>query len=325
MPRLGNALLYDQAGPLSEWERATWYPPGGTITEWQIINSGQFSKHVDEVNTHQDEHWVPRNCKLRPHEANLTPASCRSNLKPARPVCTCPATSTSCTTLLSRRKDWSAIREVTDGLKAARRSTTNLFIRSLAASVSIDPIRTRCSQRAVRQWSAPTYSFAVCGHWRTLADPSQEGHDSEGNKVFGKTSIREFAKYKDLAALDDMTTEKRDPKVVIGVKQTLGFARDVIRSYQTNQHKSVAETHNDTPSDEWMACERSKLSAGLRYAILKRDNFACCLCGRSASRENGVKLEVDHIVPVNKWGRTVEDNLQTLCRDCNKGKSDRAC
>ena len=68
--------------------------------------------------------------------------------------------------------------------------------------------------------------------------------------------------------------------------------------------------------------ERSKMSQSLRYDILKRDGFRCVLCGRSA-REHGVDLEVDHIIPVSKGGKTEPDNLRTLCKDCNRGKRDK--
>ena len=58
----------------------------------------------------------------------------------------------------------------------------------------------------------------------------------------------------------------------------------------------------------------------LRYLVLERDGFRCQRCGRN-SKEDGVKLEIDHIVPVFLYGKTTYDNLQTLCRDCNRGKS----
>lgn len=64
--------------------------------------------------------------------------------------------------------------------------------------------------------------------------------------------------------------------------------------------------------------EREKLTAGLRYDILKRDNYRCQICGRTQA--DGVKLHVDHIVPIVKGGKTVPENLQTLCQDCNLGK-----
>ena len=67
--------------------------------------------------------------------------------------------------------------------------------------------------------------------------------------------------------------------------------------------------------------ERAKMSDSLRYDILRRDNFRCQICGSSA--QDGVKLHVDHIVPVSKGGKTTPDNLRTLCDRCNMGKSDK--
>ena len=67
--------------------------------------------------------------------------------------------------------------------------------------------------------------------------------------------------------------------------------------------------------------ERAKMTDSLRYDIFKRDNFRCQICGSSA--QDGVKLHVDHIIPVSKGGQTIESNLRTLCDRCNMGKSDK--
>ncbi len=67
--------------------------------------------------------------------------------------------------------------------------------------------------------------------------------------------------------------------------------------------------------------ERAKMTDSLRYDIMKRDKFRCQLCGSTAS--DGVKLHVDHIVPVAKGGKTTPENLRTLCDRCNMGKSDK--
>ena len=60
----------------------------------------------------------------------------------------------------------------------------------------------------------------------------------------------------------------------------------------------------------------------LRFKVFQRDNFKCCICGRSPATTQGLELQVDHIKPWSKGGETTLDNLQTLCRDCNLGKSD---
>ena len=64
--------------------------------------------------------------------------------------------------------------------------------------------------------------------------------------------------------------------------------------------------------------ERESMSASLRYDVMKRDGFRCVLCGASA--RDGIKLHVDHILPVSKGGKTELSNLRTLCERCNLGK-----
>jgi 5-methylcytosine-specific restriction endonuclease McrA len=52
-------------------------------------------------------------------------------------------------------------------------------------------------------------------------------------------------------------------------------------------------------------------------AILKRDKERCIKCGRNGKE---TLLEVDHIIPVAEGGKTIAENLQTLCSQCNIGK-----
>jgi hypothetical protein len=61
----------------------------------------------------------------------------------------------------------------------------------------------------------------------------------------------------------------------------------------------------------------------VRLQVLARDNFRCTMCGRSPATDVGVKLHIDHITPFSKGGLSTADNLQTLCNECNAGKSDR--
>ncbi len=63
--------------------------------------------------------------------------------------------------------------------------------------------------------------------------------------------------------------------------------------------------------------ERGRVSNKMRFYILERDHYRCRCCGRS---QNEVDLEIDHIVPIAKGGKSTSDNLQTLCTECNKRK-----
>jgi hypothetical protein len=60
----------------------------------------------------------------------------------------------------------------------------------------------------------------------------------------------------------------------------------------------------------------------LRVIVLKRDNYCCVLCGGSPAIKQGVNLHIDHIFPYSKGGKTVLENLRTLCAECNWGKGD---
>lgn len=60
----------------------------------------------------------------------------------------------------------------------------------------------------------------------------------------------------------------------------------------------------------------------LRFKVMQRDNFKCCMCGASPAKDPSIVLHIDHIIPWSKGGETVINNLQTLCSKCNLGKSD---
>ena len=85
------------------------------------------------------------------------------------------------------------------------------------------------------------------------------------------------------------------------------------------------------------------VTAAKRLRIFTRDGFRCRHCGHyvgeaetlaqieQARRDGGIRkgadpreiLTVDHVWPVSAGGTDHEDNLQTLCLDCNQEKADR--
>jgi hypothetical protein len=60
----------------------------------------------------------------------------------------------------------------------------------------------------------------------------------------------------------------------------------------------------------------------LKFRVMRRDRFMCIKCGRSPSNTPGLILEIDHVMAWSRGGQTREENLQTLCWECNRGKSD---
>ena len=58
----------------------------------------------------------------------------------------------------------------------------------------------------------------------------------------------------------------------------------------------------------------------LRYKVLKKSKQRCELCGAT---KNDRPLDVDHIIPRSKGGKSDESNLQVLCSKCNRSKSNK--
>ena len=85
-----------------------------------------------------------------------------------------------------------------------------------------------------------------------------------------------------------------------------------------NNNDNVISSPIDTP------CHKTPRDVNyrLRFKVMQRDNFKCCLCGKSPAKDPSIELHVDHIYPWARGGETVMDNLQTLCSVCNLGKSD---
>lgn len=66
--------------------------------------------------------------------------------------------------------------------------------------------------------------------------------------------------------------------------------------------------------------KRKTIPPKIALKVLKRDNYKCCICGKSPSTHPELSLEVDHILPISKGGTNDIENLQTLCIYCNRGK-----
>ena len=63
-----------------------------------------------------------------------------------------------------------------------------------------------------------------------------------------------------------------------------------------------------------------RIRLGIRYRVLVRDHFKCCLCGSSPATDPACRLHVDHIHPYSHGGLTAIENLRSLCSNCNVGK-----
>lgn len=57
-----------------------------------------------------------------------------------------------------------------------------------------------------------------------------------------------------------------------------------------------------------------------RNFVLDRDKNTCQICYKSKNAIPNLEIDIDHILPYDKGGKTHVDNLQVTCADCNKSK-----
>lgn len=61
---------------------------------------------------------------------------------------------------------------------------------------------------------------------------------------------------------------------------------------------------------------RTPTTSDLRRMVYERDGGRCVEC------DSTFDLQYDHVLPVALGGATTVENLQLLCADCNRQKSD---
>ena len=165
------------------------------------------------------------------------------------------------------------------------------------------------------------------------------------NEYMGKVSeIKQYGVYsKDIGKLKQNKLIKTEIKVFVSkvLNPQINFEIPVAltltningnykiskrRSFKPDEIKTIISKLNQkqgdfyTNRDVWDAIcrvERGKVTNRMRFAIYARDNNRCRICGRRTNN-----LEIDHIKPIAKGGKSTMDNLQTLCHRCNVRKGD---
>lgn len=103
---------------------------------------------------------------------------------------------------------------------------------------------------------------------------------------------------------------------VVDEKKELFDLNEIIDVLKSIDSSKLIDGRRFYSGEVWKSIERverAKVSNELRQEIFERDGYTCVICG-STEKES---LEIDHIMPISKGGKTEPDNLQTLCHDCN--------
>lgn len=135
--------------------------------------------------------------------------------------------------------------------------------------------------------------------------------------------------------------EMKDPPSIVGPKAYVSKRGSWMRAIdaflahvESNEQSDVGEqplvgdsgSRSSTGRSTSDAClsigEQRRVPLRYRYQVLLRDRFRCVLCGGSPATTPACELHVDHMIPFSKGGRTILENLRTLCAPCNLGKGD---
>ena len=145
------------------------------------------------------------------------------------------------------------------------------------------------------------HSFRVFGNetWGYVIGLSSWSSDEHGEMCLG-WSCKSYAELEELV---EMLTDRLNN--LLEQVQNSQESRLLRRGFRPSRRPAHIERHT---------------GLSRRFAIFRRDNYRCQICGRTA--KDGVRLEIDHKVPRAKGGSNHPSNLWTLCFDCNRGKSD---
>lgn len=123
------------------------------------------------------------------------------------------------------------------------------------------------------------------------------------------------------ARLDSFGDEVPEDRLLCGVCAMYQAIEDLTRervAKVNSIHRPISAFEQWAKSGRFLASDRW---AALRYETIRDRGARCECCG--ATPAQGAQLAVDHIKPRSLYPELAldPDNLQVLCRTCNRGKS----
>ena len=149
-------------------------------------------------------------------------------------------------------------------------------------------------------------------------DKTEALHKVDLQEVFGLSydEFIEISNHFDLLILNNELDKVSNPfKDSINDKFQEGINK--MDSFIDQQTLSNAILDEESDNENISNDDRSRsISDRVKDRVWNRDGGKCVLCG---SNQN---IEFDHIVPFSKGGSNTYRNIQILCQDCNRRKSD---
>ena len=116
------------------------------------------------------------------------------------------------------------------------------------------------------------------------------------------------------------TSEQENIAYIIMLPNEEFYKNNIIEFFTTEQWKEflwqsdVLETEVKTTQGKAVIRKANRqIDNNISWKVYHRDNYTCRYCGRT-----GIPLTVDHMVLWEEGGPSIEENLLTACRRCNK-------
>ena len=150
--------------------------------------------------------------------------------------------------------------------------------------------------------------------WMKLGrQPKSEDLTSQTSKFHGHTYARRFGSWRKALEAFVVWANKEDGQ---------SFETPVQKEQVVQKPSPTQSRAKPSPKQEAFRHRTSRnINYRLRFLVMRRDNFKCRITGRSPATDPSVILWVDHIKSWDKGGETVIENLQTLAKEINIGKS----
>lgn len=140
--------------------------------------------------------------------------------------------------------------------------------------------------------------------YQEMVAPLSKIHISSYERKFGtwRNALEGFIEYINNKDQDDIRPASSDPKDAVYMPSTSSNETEKVSTQKSKRTNRIANLRQ-------------------RFRVMKRDGFRCVLCGASPALNVGCELHIDHIIPWSHGGETIEENLRTLCSNCNLGRS----
>ncbi len=160
-------------------------------------------------------------------------------------------------------------------------------------------------------WVEDTYEKIISALLETKQNLYNEVIDSASSPREQEASLA-FAVADKLFEKYGLKSARRPVAVKLEAKATNPDQQDKPAPQMTMETFKILA--RDDQADE--SNKRAGIPSKIRREVWRRDEGKCVKCG---NRKN---LEYDHIVPVSKGGSNTARNIELLCQDCNRAKSD---